>query len=291
MTARRQPWFGSAGNPDAFYEAGGKASAAMPAWLAAQGLNAYEYQCSRGASVKEETARKIGEAAKEHQVALSVHAPYYISLAAEDETVVHNTREHFRKSLRVAHWLGADRVVFHIGGAGKKERVAALERAQKAMMRVLQQCSEEGLLEGVWLCPETMGKKNQLGTLAEVLEFCLLAPQWLRPAVDFGHLHAVAGGAFNSREEYEAVFAAVKNALGAEAAKQLHIHFSKIEFTGAGEKRHWTFADSFGPPHEPLLECCVRGGYTPRIICESAGTQALDARQMRDEYRRLTNGS
>ena len=63
MTARRQPWFGSAGNPDAFYEAGGKASAAMPAWLAAQGLNAYEYQCSRGASVKEETARQIGEAA------------------------------------------------------------------------------------------------------------------------------------------------------------------------------------------------------------------------------------
>ena len=291
MTARNEPWFGSAGNPDAFYEAGGKASVAVPAWLAAQGLDAYEYQCSRGASVKEETARKIGEAAKKHQVALSVHAPYYISLAAEDETVVGNTQEHFRKSLRVAHWLGADRVVFHIGGAGKKERVAALERAQKAMMRVVQQCSEEGLLEGVWLCPETMGKKNQLGTLAEVLEFCLLAPQWLRPAVDFGHLHAVAGGAFNSREEYEAVFAAVGNTLGAEAAKQLHIHFSKIEFTGAGEKRHWTFADSFGPPHEPLLECCVRGGYTPRIICESAGTQALDARQMRDEYRRLTNGS
>lgn len=100
----------------------------------------------------------------------------------------------------------------------------------------------------------------------------------------------MAGGAFYTRQEYEAVFAAVEKALGAEAARQLHIHSAgKIEFTGAGEKRHWTFADSFGPPHEPLLECCVRGGYTPRIICESAGTQALDALQMRDEYQRLAN--
>lgn len=142
----------------------------MPAWLAAQGLYAYGIS-TRGASVKEETARKIGEAAKEHQVALGVHAPYYISLAAEDETVVHNTREHFRKSLRVAHWLGADRVVFHTAALARKSALSRW-RERKRLLRVLKQCGEEGLLEGVWLCPETMGKKNQLGTLAEVLDFC-----------------------------------------------------------------------------------------------------------------------
>ncbi|MBC8014451.1 MAG: endonuclease IV, partial [Sporomusaceae bacterium] len=67
-------------------------------------------------------------------------------------------------------------------------------------------------------------------------------------------------------------------------ANNLHIHFSRIEFTKGGEKRHRTFTDQFGPPHEPLVELCVARGFTPRIICESAGTQAVDAKIMQDLY-------
>ncbi|SHJ51045.1 TIM barrel protein [Propionispora hippei] len=277
--------FGSAGNPDAFYHSGHKASVEMPPWLAEHGLTAYEYQCSRGARVKEATARAIGQTAMEHGIRLSIHAPYYISLATNDAQISANTVQHFIRSLRVAHWLGADRIVFHMGGCGKESRETALEKAKTSFAAVLNEVEKEGL-SGIYLAPETMGKQNQLGNLEEVLALCRMSP-WVIPAVDFGHLHAVSAGGYTRKEEYAAVFDRISEELGAEIAKHLHIHFSKIEFTKAGEKRHWTFADPFGPPHEPLLELCAERGYTPRIICESAGTQAADARQMQEMYFRL----
>ncbi len=279
----QQPKFGPAGNPDAFYAAGLKASVDMPAWLAAQGLSAYEYQCSRGVTIGEATARAIGEAVRAHGISLSIHAPYYINLATEDDAIAANTRGHFRKSLVAARWLGADRVTFHIGGPGKQPRDRAVERATRLFAAILEDADKEGLLAGVYLAPETMGKQNQLGNLAEVLAFCRLS-KWVIPTIDFGHLHAVTGGGYTTYGEYAAAFDQVAEALGEEIAAGIHIHFSRIEYTKAGEKRHWTFADAYGPPHEPLLALIADRGYAPRIICESAGTQAADAKTMQDYY-------
>lgn len=138
--------FGSAGNPDSFYGAGLKASVDMPAWLEKQGLDAYEYQCSRGVTIREQTARAIGEAARNHSVKLSIHAPYFINLATEDETIAGNTRNHFMKSLQVAQWMGADRVVFHIGGPGKQPRDQAIDRAKRLFASVLEEAEGAGLL-------------------------------------------------------------------------------------------------------------------------------------------------
>lgn len=281
------PRFGPAGNPDAFYAAGHKASLQMPAWLSGMKLTAYEYQCSRGVNIKEETAREIGSKAAEYGVKLSIHAPYYISLGTDDEKIIMNTQNHFLKSLEVARFMGADRIIFHMGGPGKQERSLAMEQVKRSFSSILDVVEKRGLT-GIYLCPETMGKQNQLGSLAEVLELCTMS-DWVRPAVDFGHLHAVTGGKYNTREEIETVFDAVGEKLGAEAAKNLHIHFSHIEFTKGGEKRHWTFADEFGPPHEPLIELCASKGFTPRVICESAGTQASDAKVMQDLYFSLIN--
>jgi deoxyribonuclease-4 len=282
-----QPKFGQAGNPDAFYAAGFKASVDMPAWLAAQGLDAYEYQCSRGVTIGEATARAIGEAARASGVSLSVHAPYYINLATEDATIAANTRGHFLKSLAAARALGADRVTFHIGGPGKQPRDKAIDRARALFADILAEADRKGLLGGVYLAPETMGKQNLLGNLAEVIDFCRLSP-WVLPAIDFGHLHAVTGGGYTTYREYADAFDQVAAALGEERAAGVHIHFSRIEYTKAGEKRHWTFADAFGPPHEPLLAVIADRGYAPRIICESAGTQADDAKTMREYYLSLT---
>ena len=279
--------FGPAGNPEAFYAEGNKASVQMLAWLGKMQLTAYEYQCSRGVNIKEETARDIGQQAVEHGIAVSIHAPYYISLATEDEKIITNTQNHFLKSLEVARWMGADRIVFHMGGPGKQERAAAMDQVKRSFDKVLEEVEKRGLT-GIYLCPETMGKQNQLGSLSEVIELCRMS-EWVRPAVDFGHLHAVTGGQYSTQAEMETVFDTVGQFLGAEVAKNLHIHFSPIEFTKGGEKRHWTFADSFGPPYQPLIEVCAARGFTPRVICESAGTQAADALVMQNLYFTLLN--
>ena len=274
--------FGPSGNPDSFYAAGHKSSLEMPEWLAGLGLGAYEYSLTRGVNIGEATARALGEKAAAQGIAMSVHAPYYISLATEDETTAANTTRHFLKSLEAARWLGADRIAFHPGGIGKLPRQSALELAKRRLSTVLEEAEKAGLTNA-YLAAETHGKANQLGTLADVLELCQLSPRVI-PLVDFAHLYAVAGGGYATETEYAAVFEQIAAILGSAAAQNLHIHFSSIEFSKGGEKRHWSFRDGFGPPHQPLLLAIARSGFAPRIICESAGTQAEDALTMQEFY-------
>ena len=287
MAMDRNALFGPAGNPDSFYAEGKKASVEMPEWLAARGLFAYEYQLTHGVNITEARARQIGEKVKENGISLSVHAPYYISLATADETTAANTRNHFLKSLQAAVWLGADRIAFHMGGIGKQGRRDAMELAKRRMADVLDEAAKLGLT-GPKLAAETHGKMNQLGTIEEIIELCKLSGQMI-PTVDFAHMYAVAGGGFSQPAEFGRVFETIGEALGSEVAASLHIHFSRIEFTKAGEKRHWRFGDDFGPPHEPLIEYIALNRLYPRIICESAGTQAEDAKTMQDFYQQVRN--
>ena len=131
---------------------------------------------------------------------------------------------------------------------------------------------------------ETMGKINQLGTLEEVIELCRVSPIF-HPVVDFGHLNARERGFFTDADSYRRIFDAIGSGLGDEYARTLHCHFSKIEYTSAGEKKHLTFEDEvFGPTFEPLAEAIAKEGLAPRIICESAGTMAEDALYMKKSY-------
>lgn len=281
----KAPLFGPSGNPESFYASGGKSSLEMPAWLAGLGLGTYEYSLTRGVNIGEATARAIGDKAAEHGIAMSLHAPYYISLASEDETTAANTARHVLKSLEAASWLRADRIAFHPGGIGKQDRRSAMELAKRRLSAILEEANRMGLT-GASLAAETHGKVNQLGTLEEVLELCQLSPQVV-PLVDFAHLYAVAGGGYGTEAEYAAVFERIGEVLGESVAQNLHIHFSSIEFTKGGEKRHWSFRDEFGPPYQPLLQVIAKAGLTPRIICESAGTQSEDALTMQEFYRSL----
>ncbi len=281
----RAALFGPSGNPESFYAEGHKSSLDMPEWLANQGLNAYEYSLTRGVNVGEATARALGKAAERFGIAMSVHAPYYISLATTDEATAANTRNHFLKSLTAARWLGADRIAFHMGGIGKLARPKALELAKQRLTEVLTEADRLGLV-GPKLAVETHGKLNQLGTVAEIIEVCKLSSQ-LIPLVDFAHLYAVAGGGFSQASDYGRVFDQIAMELGQEAIANLHIHFSSIEFTPGGEKRHWGFQDAFGPPFQPLIQWIADHKLTPRIICESAGTQSEDAKMMQEFYFQL----
>ena len=152
--------------------------------------------------------------------------------------------------------------------------------AADTLIRTLGEVDTYGIKIGI----ETMGKKNQLGTLDEVLELCRIDSA-LAPVVDFGHLNARDCGVFKSSDDFLRVFQRIEHALGADVANNLHCHFSKIEWTDKGEKKHLTFLDSvFGPDYEPFVQAIINGGYTPTVICESAGTQSDDALKMKRYY-------
>lgn len=248
-------------------------------WIAAQGLNAFEYQCGRGVMLKEPKGRILGQKAAECGVKLSVHAPYFISLASVEEEKRDNSINYIFQSAQAADWLGVDRIVVHPGGLGKKSREEATAMAKETLARAQAFLDENGLGH-IHICPEVMGKINQLGDLSEVLAFCTLDERIL-PCVDFGHLNSRMQG----KMDYAAALDEIENKLGVERLRHMHIHFSKIEYTAGGEKRHLTFADEiYGPAFEPLIEEIVKRNMTPTVICESAGTQTDDAKTMKQYY-------
>lgn len=276
--------FGPAGNAESFSKVQ-KSSLAAPAWIAQQGLDCYEYQCGKGVHVGEDTARKLGEKAREAGIALSVHAPYFINLANPDPESRAKTTNYVLESCFVAQVMGAERIVIHSGALMKRSRQEALNIAKETLKQVLEACDRQGY-GNITLCPETMGKINQLGDLDEVLTLCTLDER-LIPCIDFGHLYARSLGELEGEQACREMLDKVERVLGEERASRFHSHFSRIEFTpNGGEKRHRTFADhgGFGPDWTPLAREVARRGWSPTFICESAGTQAEDAVEMKRIY-------
>ena len=275
--------FGPAGNCEAFYAAGYKHTVQVFPWLHEQGLTAYEYQCGRGVRLSAASAEAMRAEAEKYGVSISVHAPYFISLASAEEEKRENSIRYILDSARAVTMLGGDRIVVHPGGLGGRSREEATAIATETLLRAQAALDAEGLSH-VHICPEVMGKINQLGTLEEVLTFCRAEERFI-PCVDFGHLNSRTFGATNSREAFKAVVDAIGDALGEERRRSFHIHFSKIEYTGGGEKKHLTFEDTqFGPDPAPLMELLAEEGLCPTVICESAGTQTADAAEMSRLY-------
>lgn len=275
--------FGPSGNSERFYAEGHKKTLEAFKWLQSLGLDAFEYPAGNGITASLTTFETLGKEAKKHGIKTSFHAPYFISLSSTELEKRLKSIEYIKKSEEAAMALLADTVVIHTGSASKISREEAVYLATDTMYKTLEAIPRSPVFLGL----ETMGKKNQLGTLDEVLTICKLDKR-LRPVVDFGHINAREGGCFFTKDDYRRVFHTIAEKLGDEYAQNLHCHFSKIEFTAAGEKRHLTFADTvFGPAFEPLIEVIFEDGLSPRIICESNGTMADDALTMKQYYESL----
>ena len=282
--------FGTAGTSDSFAALGYKNSLDIPAYTAEMGLDAFEYQCGHGVRLGLEKAARMAAEAAARDLVFSVHAPYYISMSSLEEDKRLNSVHYLLQSAAVCKALGGRRIVFHPGSCGKQSREAALEKALDTMRRAQAALDEAGYSD-MTLCPETMGKIGQLGTLDEVLALCRVDAR-ITPCIDFGHLNARTLGGIQTKADYAAILDRLEEALGDERAKRFHVHFSRIEFSKGGEKRHWTFAETqFGPEPAPLLELLAERKLAPVMICESAGTQAEDARWMKGFWQNLSGAS
>ncbi|MBQ7591870.1 MAG: TIM barrel protein [Clostridia bacterium] len=284
-----RPLFGPAGGSDEFHASGKKSTVDAPGWIRDRGLDAYEFQGGNGMRFSDALFSSVGAAAADAGIAMSVHAPYFISLSGIDPEKRLKSVNYIYDSLRAAKLMGADTVVIHTGSAAKISREEAMELAEDTLRRTIEYIDANGGTGGVRLGLETMGKKNQLGTLDEVIRLCRIDPAFC-PVVDFGHLNArECGGVFPDAGAYRRVFGDIADALGAEYAETLHCHFSKIMFTDAGEKKHLRFADDpgnvWGPDFLPLAEVIARDGLRPRIISESAGDQDADALAMKRAWK------
>lgn len=276
--------FGPAGQGNNFAKLKYKSSVQVPEYLSTLSLNAFEYQCGRGVKISQDSASKLGEQARKYNIKLSIHAPYYISLSSVDPEKRYNSIEYIEETAIAAKAMGAERIIVHSGSCSKMIRKQALTIAKDTLYRSVEHLREQGL-DSVRICPETMGKIRQLGTLEEVIELCQVDDSFI-PCVDFGHLNSRDNGWIKSQEEYKHILDAIEDKLGYERLSNMQCHFSKIEYTEAGgEVKHLTFEDQlYGPEFEPLAELIAKRKLSPVFICESDGSQAEDAQVMKQLY-------
>lgn len=280
MSAR----FGPGGNCEDFYAAGNDSSLQVFQWINEHGLDLYEYQGGNGLKIPVATLRSFAEQAEKNNVTVSLHAPYYIAISSEDKEKRQNSVNYILQSLRFAKNLGAGKIVIHSGGAGKSTRAEAMERAKKTLDESANAAYEKKL-DGVKIGIETMGKENQLGTPEEVAELCKRDKIYI-PVVDFGHLYTRSlGKDMRCADDFARIFEFIDKELGYDILHNLHCHFSKIEYTAKGEKKHLKFSsDDYGPDYVPFIEAVIKAGISPDVICESAGTMTEDSKTMKKYY-------
>lgn len=229
------------------------------------GMGALELGWVRSVRVSEKTCAAIKEAAEENDVLLSVHAPYFINLNADDEEWP-KSRKRLMDAAHYGYLAGATEIIFHPGSYFEKPPEEVLPIA----IERLGGCVEELRANDnqATLRPETMGKSAMLGSLEDTLAMSQ-AIEGVEPCLDFAHLHARAGdGSVNSYAEWRQVLETYGEALGEQALKRLSCHLSGIEYTEKGEKNHLPMAES-DFDLEALLRALHDLGCAGRLLCES----------------------
>jgi len=247
------------------------------------GLSALELGWVNAVRVTERTCAEIHSTADDQGIAISVHAPYFINLNA-DETEWPHSRKRLMDAAHYGHLAGASDIIFHPGsyfGLPPKEVLPGV-------IARLQACVDElrAAANPVILRPETMGKSAMLGSLDDALQMSRAVPG-VEPCLDFAHLHARAGdGSMNTYTEWVGALKAYANALGKKALRRLHVHLSGIEYGPKGERNHLPLAEA--DLDLPALFQALRDyGCAGRILCESPAMED-DALKMQELWAQLT---
>lgn len=238
---------------------------------ARMGLGCLEVAFTYGVRMKPEEAEAVGRLAREKDITLSVHAPYYINLAADDPAKLAASNERILSSCRMAAVMGARNVVFHAGFYQGRSAAKTFARIAKAIEK-LQAAVRKNRWDVVF-CPETTGKPSQFGSLDECL---LLARETgCGFTVDFAHLLARSAGNIDYGEVLDRL------------PRHVHAHFSGIEYGPKGERKHLKTTPKF---IRPLAGAFVGRCIDMTLICESPRPYE-DAALMKRLIGRLEAGS
>ena len=275
--------FGPSGNCESFYAEGYSHTEESAKFVKDRGLDCFEYSFGRGVRMTEEKARSIGAAFAKEGVEISAHAPYFINFANPDDEMAAKSYGYVLDTAKVLAQMGGKRVVFHPAAQGKATREEAVLLTEERL-KILRDFVYENGLQTLIFCPETMGKLAQIGTVEEITRFCKIDPIYT-PCIDFGHINAREQGTLKAVADYQDRLQYMIDELGYERMKGFHMHFSKIMYSAKGEIKHLTFEDTvYGPEFEPLAVALKALKLEPYIVSESAGTQAEDAKYMKNAY-------
>jgi deoxyribonuclease-4 len=217
-------------------------------------------------------AERFGELAREADIALSVHAPIAGFMGHVERDKKYNMATGMLDhSAGVAVACGAEVVVFHPGFLLGREREAALESVADQLGSLRERLEGKG--RAVPFGVEVMGRVRDLGTLDDVL-WLAEHVDWVRPVIDFAHLHAVSDGAYTEVEIFADALARADAVLEGDAP--FHIHFSDIAYANRNETKHLPYGEGTLRA-EPLRDALARFDRAATVISESPGEESHQA--------------
>jgi deoxyribonuclease-4 len=245
------------------------------AGLVGEGYRACEFGFAGGFWLDYEAAPPLGEAAVASDVALSVHAPLAAFMGHADRG------KKFKMALGMldhtaglAQACGAQLIVFHPGFLLGRERERAIADVIDQLGDLRERLEAKGRL--VPFGVEVMGRVRDLGTVEDVLAIAAQV-DFVRPVLDFAHMHATSDGAFLEADTFAGALAAADAVL--EPGAPFHIHFSDIQFANRNETKHLPYGEGTLRA-EPLRDALERFERPATVISESpdaASTQAIGA--------------
>ncbi len=244
-------------------------------------LDCMELEFVQGVRMGEKGAENVLKASLKENVALSVHAPYYINLNSYDREKLEASLERLYQAARIGSLCGAQSIVFHAAFYQKSSKEHTYRKVSETLEELTGQLRDEEI--PAILRPETMGKRTQFGTLEEVLALSAEI-EGVMPCLDFCHMHAREGKE-NSYSEFTEIISKVEEDLGKEGLSNMHMHVSGVEYSSSGERKHLNLNESdFNYPDlmRVLKEFKARG----RVILESPILEQ-DALLLRKVYTEL----
>ena len=241
--------------------------------LLERGYTACEIDFEGGFWMDYPFAERLGELAREHDLALSVHAPLFGFMGHLEATGRKFTSAvgALDRSAGIAAASGAELVVFHPGFLLGRSREGAIDAVVEQLGTLRERL--EGKDRAVPFGVEVMGRVRDLGSVDDVIEISRRTG-WVRPVLDFAHMHATSDGAFLDAEPFAVALAAVDALLGPEAP--FHIHFSDIAFANRNETKHLPYGDGTLRA-EPLRDALARFDRPATVISESPDEESSQA--------------
>lgn len=253
-------------------------------YIKALGLSCMEIEFVRGVHMSENRAYEIKRIAELENIALTVHAPYFINLNSIEHQKIKASKQRIFESARIGEMAGAKSVTFHAAYYGAMASSEVYKVVKDALIEIVETLRAHHI--EIDIRPETTGKGAQFGTFEELVNLSQEIPE-VKPCIDFAHIYARELGKRNSYDEFMRILDYIDSRLGPSAIKDMHIHVSGIHYGAKGELNHLNVQDKGSKfEYKELMRALHDKGVGGYLISESPNLEA-DAILFKKVYEEL----
>ncbi|MBR1424344.1 TIM barrel protein [bacterium] len=248
--------------------------------LEQMGLDGLEVEFVHGVRMSDDTKKFLKQISKEKGFLLTSHGPFYINLNSKEKEKVKASVKRIVETAQAAQDFGGYSITYHAAFYMGRDKEVVYNQVKTQTQKIVEEL-EKNNIKNVWIRPETTGKSTQWGDYEEIIRLSKEFEQVL-PCVDFSHVHARTGGAYNTYDEFCKILDRISTELGQKAIDNFHAHIAGIEYTSKGEKRHLIFEQA-DMNYKDLLKAMKSFGVKGALVCESPNIE-IDAKILKDYY-------